>query len=161
MSMIKGNTGDSLTAPSPLVGEGRGEGAPLLDNAKKLRSNMTEVEKKLWYHLRAKRFADYKFRRQVPMHKYIADFICYDPRLIIELDGGQHTLQTKYDKKRDAFFAGEGFTVLRFWNNEMLENEEGVLLAILSALKNPPLPNPLPQGEREARASACCKEGKS
>jgi len=151
-NLIRGNTGD-LTSPSPLVGEGRGEGVSLLNNAKQLRSTMTEVEKKIWYQLRAKRFAGYKFRRQVPMGKYIPDFICYQPKLIVELDGGQHALQQDYDKVRDAFFVSEGFRVLRFWNNEVMENMDGVLTVILNALKKPPLPDPLPQGERELRGS--------
>ena len=132
--------------PAPLVGEGRGEGVSLLDNAKRLRSNMTDVEQKLWRELRAKRFADYKFRRQVPMRKYIADFVCFQPKVIIELDGGQHAEQVAYDKKRDEFFIEQGFAMLRFWNNEVVENWEGVLTMILNTLKRPPLPNPSPTG---------------
>jgi very-short-patch-repair endonuclease len=111
---------------------------------------MTDVEKKLWKQLRAKRFAGYKFKRQVPMQRYIADFICYQPKLIIELDGGQHAERTYYDRRRDAFFVSQGFEVLRFWNNEVNENMDGVMQTILDILmKIPPLPNPLPQGERE------------
>lgn len=140
--IIKGNT-DILTSPSPLVGEGRGEGASLLDNAKQLRSNMTDAEQQLWRQLRAKRFAEYKFRRQVPMQRYIADFVCFDKKLIIELDGGQHAAQQYYDKKRDQFFAEQGFRMLRFWNNEVLGNMEGVLQVIFAAIFTP-LPNPSP-----------------
>ena len=140
-------TQETLTSPSPLVGEGRGEGA-LLANAKQLRKTMTDVEQKLWYQLRAKRFASYKFRRQVPMQKYIADFVCYEPRIVIEVDGGQHADQKEYDQKRDEFFMQKGFKVLRFWNNEVMENMEGVLTVILNTLQVTPLPNPLPQGER-------------
>ena len=151
--MIKGNTGE-LTSPSPLVGEGRGEGVSLLKNARKLRADMTDVEKKLWTQLRAKRFIGYKFKRQVPMQKYIADFACYQPKLIIELDGGQHADQSAYDRIRDQFFVSQGFTVLHFWNNEVNENMDGVLQTIFDTLmKIPPLPNPLPQGERELRGS--------
>ena len=146
MNQITENNMEILSSPSPLVGEGRGEGASLL-NAKQLRSNMTDAEQKMWQQLRAKRFAEYKFRRQVPMQKYVADFVCFNKKLIIELDGGQHALQQSYDKKRDAFFANQGFRILRFWNDEILKNMEGVLQVILAAL-NTPLPNPLPQGER-------------
>jgi len=151
MTLTKGST-DSLSSPSPFMGEGRGEG--LLANAKKLRGQMTEAEKRLWCQLRAKRFAGYKFRRQAPIGKYIPDFVCYQFKLIIELDGGQHAMRQNYDQKRDEFFIAEGFHILRFWNNEVLENMEGVLTIILRALREPPLPNPLPQGERELELSS-------
>jgi len=131
MTSIKGD----LTSPSPLVGEGRGEGASLLENAKRLRSNMTDVEKKIWMQLRAKRFFGYKFYRQVPLGKYIPDFLCYEPKLIIELDGGQHAEQINYDQKRDAFFKEQGFMILRFWNNEVMQNMDGVLSVIIESLR--------------------------
>jgi very-short-patch-repair endonuclease len=123
----------------------------LKKHSRQLRKDMTDVERKLWYYLRRNQLG-VKFRRQYPIGKYIVDFVCLEKHLVIELDGGQHALQTDYDKERDAFFVSEGFKVLRFWNNEMTENEEAVLLAILSALKHTPLPNPLPQGERGAAA---------
>jgi very-short-patch-repair endonuclease len=106
---------------------------------------MTDVERDLWYQLRAKRFEGFKFKRQAPMKQYIADFVCFDKKLTIELDGGQHSAQIEYDSKRDAFFTDQGFRVLRFWNNEVVENMEGVLITIQQALKNAPLPNPSPQ----------------
>ncbi len=143
---------ECLPAPSPLMGEGRGEGE-LLTNAKRLRKEMTDAETKLWHALRAKRFAGYKFRRQVPMQKYIADFVCYEPKVIVELDGGQHVEQAAYDKVRDQFFVRQGFRVLRFWNDDMLQNTEAVLQAIFSALATP-LPNPLPQGERGQKGAS-------
>lgn len=146
--------GEVLTSPSPLVGEGRGEGASLLNNAKKLRANMTDAEQALWYQLRAKRFENYKFRRQVPMEKYIADFVCFEPKLIIEVDGGQHAEHAAYDLKRDAFFKNQGFQVLRLWNNEVLGNMEGVLTVVLECLDTP-LPQPLPhKGGGEFNASS-------
>jgi very-short-patch-repair endonuclease len=135
--------------PSPLVGEGQGEGAFLRRSAKTLRKNMTDVERDLWYQLRAKRFDGFKFKRQVPIKKYILDFVCFEKKLIIELDGGQHVDQADHDAKRDLFFEEQGFRVLRFWNNDVVENKEGVLQMILRALHESPLPNPLPQGERE------------
>ncbi len=83
--------------PLPLVGEGQGRGK-ILNNAKTLRSHQTEVEERLWYHLRAHRFMGLKFKRQKPIGCYIVDFVCVERRLIIELDGGQHAEQTTYDQ---------------------------------------------------------------
>src|SRR5512143_2663471 len=131
--------------PRPLVGEGRGRGK-ILDNAKTLRSHQTEVEERLWYHLRAHRFMGLKFKRQKPMGRYIVDFVCVERRLVIELDGGQHAEQTVYDQQRDAWLRNQGYTVLRFWNNEVMQQLEGVLETIRSALSpNPSPPAPLPQ----------------
>jgi very-short-patch-repair endonuclease len=87
-----------------------------LTNAKSLRSNQTEAEARLWYHLRAHRFMGLKFKRQKPVGRYIADFVCWERRLIIELDGGQHAEQVTYDGQRDAWLRSQGYTVLRFWN---------------------------------------------
>jgi very-short-patch-repair endonuclease len=108
-----------------------------------MRSDQTEAEHRLWQLLRAQRFAGYKFRRQVPIDFYIADFMCFARRLIIELDGGQHAASDD-DAKRDAYLSRQGFRVVRVWNNELFTNEEGVAEAILSALQTPPLPNPSP-----------------
>jgi very-short-patch-repair endonuclease len=105
-----------------------------LSNAKALRSNQTEVEKRLWYHLRAHRFMGQKFRRQKPMGRYIVDFVCVERRLIIELDGGQHAEQARYDRQRDAWLCSQGYTVLHFWNNEVMQQLEGVLEQIRNAL---------------------------
>jgi very-short-patch-repair endonuclease len=108
-----------------------------------MRSQPTEAERRLWQILRAHRFAEYKFRRQVPIDFYIADFICFGERLIIELDGGQHA-ESASDAKRDGFLRSQGFRVLRIWNTDLFTNEEGVAELILSALRSPPLPNPSP-----------------
>jgi very-short-patch-repair endonuclease len=142
-----------VPSPSPLAGEGklsrsgsreRGRRlSKLRDRAKDMRSESTDAEHRLWQLLRAHRFAGYKFRRQVPLDYYVADFVCLAERLIIELDGGQHAESTK-DERRDAYLKSQGFRVLRFWNNELFTNEEGVLETILSALLSPPLPNPSP-----------------
>jgi len=102
--------------------------------ARALRASITNAERKLWYALRDRRFAGYKFRRQVPMGPYIADFICYSARLVIEVDGGQHA-ESARDGRRDRWFAQNGFRVLRFWNNEVLHNLEGVWMVILEALQ--------------------------
>jgi len=94
---------------------------------------MTDAERKLWYAFRDRRFADYKFRRQVPVGPFIADFICYDARVVIEVDGGQHA-DSSSDARRDRWFAANGFLVLRFWNNDVLKNREGVLISVLETL---------------------------
>ena len=150
--------------PSPLAGEGGvrqcrapGEGGTarlsLLSTARELRHNMTDAEHALWRILRNRQFAGVKFRRQVSIGPYIADFVCYDARLVIEADGGQHN-ESKADNLRDAWFAANGFRVLRFWNNEILNNPEGVATIIALALKGeapltrPLCGHPLPQGER-------------
>jgi very-short-patch-repair endonuclease len=108
-----------------------------------MRSQQTDGERRLWQILRAHRFAGYKFRRQVPIDFYIADFVCFPRRLIVELDGGQHA-ESRRDKHRDAFLKSQGFRVLRIWNNDLFTNEEGVAEAIFAALRSPPLPNPSP-----------------
>jgi very-short-patch-repair endonuclease len=108
-----------------------------------MRSASTDAEHRLWQILRAHRFAGYKFRRQVPIDYFIADFICFAQRLIIELDGGQHAASTG-DAKRDAYLKAQGFRVLRIWNDDLFTNEEGVMTSILDALQLPPLPNPSP-----------------
>jgi len=103
--------------------------------AKKLRNDLTEAEKHLWYILKSKQLRSSKFRRQAPIGKYIVDFVCFSKKLVIEIDGGQHATLTKdYDKIRDNWLRGQGFTVLRFWNNEVLKNREGVVEEILKYL---------------------------
>ena len=118
----------------------------ILTNAKSLRSNQTKAEQRLWYNLRAYRFMDLKFKRQKPMGRYIVDFVCVERRLIVELDGGQHAEQLEYDQHRDLWLRGQGYTVLRFWNNEVMQQLEGVLEKIhltLSVEPSPPAPLPL------------------
>jgi very-short-patch-repair endonuclease len=117
--------------------QGRGEKAGVAMNttvARALRRQMTDAERKLWLALRDRRFAGTKFRRQVPVGPYVADFLCYEKRLIVEVDGGQHSGSTR-DKIRDRWFAANAFRVLRFWNNEVLANLEGVLAVIEEALR--------------------------
>jgi len=119
----------------------------LTETARKLRKESTEAEKLLWKHLRTKQFQGLKFRRQEQIGRFIADFVCYERSLIIEADGGQHALEKEKDNERTAWLNTQGFTVLRFWNNEILSNPEGVLEVIAKAC-TPPLPSPLPPGER-------------
>jgi very-short-patch-repair endonuclease len=107
----------------------------LQTRAKKLRQNMSEAETRLWHHLRAGRLNGYKFRRQQPMGNYIVDFVCVTPKLIIEADGGQHAEQAEYDQARSLYLNGLGFTVLRFWNDEILRQTDEVLAEILRVLQ--------------------------
>jgi len=106
----------------------------MLHHAKTMRSNPTVVEQRLWYHLRAHRFMDIKFKRQKPIGRYIVDFVCVERRLIIELDGGQHGVQVTYDRRRDAWLRGRGYRLLRFWNNEVMLEMNSVLERIRLAL---------------------------
>ncbi len=105
-----------------------------------MRSAPTDAEHRLWQILRAKRLSDYKFKRQVPIDSYIVDFVCLRERLIVEADGGQHGAEA--DGVRDRYLRAQGFRILRFWNNDILGNEDGVTVSILAALS--PLPNPSP-----------------
>jgi very-short-patch-repair endonuclease len=102
--------------------------------AKSLRTNMTDAEAKLWRALRAHRFVGHSFRRQAPIGPFIVDFVSYRAMLIVEVDGGQHASNAG-DQRRDAFLHARGFQVLRFWNNDVLINAEGVLVAIAEALE--------------------------
>jgi very-short-patch-repair endonuclease len=121
-----------------LEGRGQGEGDKkgLTHLAKNLRKNSTDVERLLWSRLRAGRLEGIKFRRQHPIGHYIVDFVCLERKLIIELDGGQHALPEEIwnDKERTDWMEKEGYTVLRFWNNEVLTNMEGVLEVIREKL---------------------------
>ncbi len=105
---------------------------------------------RLWYHLRAHRFLGLKFKRQKPIGPYIVDFACPALRLVIEIDGGQHSEEAEYDRRRDAWLHKRGYTVLRFWNNEVMENMEGVLERIVVAVRDQaPSPPSLPAGVHE------------
>lgn len=103
------------------------------DQAKALRANMTDAERRLWYLLRAHRLRGIKFKRQVPIRRYVADFACLDRKLLIEVNGSQHA-GNEADVERTKWLEDQGFRVLRFWNNEVLKNTNGVLEAILSAV---------------------------
>ena len=123
----------------------------MLSKAKTLRTNQTAAEQRLWYHLRAHRFMGYKFKRQKPIGRYIVDFICMEHRLIIEIDGGQHAERVTYDQRRDAWLRNQGYTVLRFWNNDVMQELEGVLEKIRSALVNSLSTGPSPASGRGER----------
>ena len=114
----------------------------LLNNAKSLRSNQTDAEIKLWYRLRAHRFLGLKFKRQKPIGIYIVDFVSVEQKLIIELDGGQHAENVDYDEARTKFLESVGYKVLRFWNNQVLQEMESVLEAIRIEIALSPTPLP-------------------
>jgi len=141
------------SAPSPrLWGEGRVRGDfqrrdPALEEklktyARELRVSATDAEQRIWYLLRNRNFFDFKFRRQHPVAGYILDFYCADAGLAIELDGGQHSEQIAYDAQRDAVLQQHGIHTLRFWNNDVLNNTEGVLMEIANALPLTPTLSP-------------------
>jgi very-short-patch-repair endonuclease len=98
---------------------------------------MTEAEKRIWSRLRAHRLHGASFRRQIPIGRYIVDFICLEARLIVEVDGGQHAENAR-DKVREAWLRSQDFVVLRFWNNEVLSNIEGVMEKIAETLPASP-----------------------
>jgi very-short-patch-repair endonuclease len=121
--------------PAPQAWEG--EGLPMtegvIERARDLRQESTEAERRLWSALRDRRLRGYRFRRQHPVSDYIVDFACTRCRLIVEADGGQHA-NSIADERRTARLEAEGWRVLRFWNNDVLANTEGVVLTILAKL---------------------------
>jgi very-short-patch-repair endonuclease len=119
------------------------------EQAKTLRREMTDSEKKIWQMLRSHQIEGHQFRRQVPFGRYIADFVCHEAKLIVEIDGGQHNLSSEREVLRTRFLESQGYRVLRFWNNEVLENLDGVQTVIARelALRSPP-PNPPPSRGR-------------
>jgi very-short-patch-repair endonuclease len=106
--------------------------------AKTMRTAMPNAELALWQQLRKPGIAGLKFRRQTPMGRYIVDFFFPARRLIVEVDGGQHSDARARDEERDKWLSAQGYTVLRFWNNDVLENLEGVCAKIATFAGNPP-----------------------
>ena len=135
-----------MPSPSPFTGEGGTRSAQpsgrvrgyksLQLRAREMRLNPTDAEHRLWSMLRDRRMLVFKFRRQFVIERYIVDFICFERRLIIEADGSQHA-ESEYDQRRDAFLRAQGFSVLRFWNNDVLQNASGVFEAIYAELTTP------------------------
>jgi very-short-patch-repair endonuclease len=117
-----------------------------------MRAEPTEAEQKLWWHLRHRLGLDgTHFRRQVRFGNYIADFVSHGAKLVIEVDGGQHDEQSSADAQRSKFIEGQGYRVLRFWNNDVLKNIDGVLEEVRRVVTTTPTPNPSPQGGGEQR----------
>ena len=122
-------------------------------HARGLRKRMTDAERLLWRHLRNRELGGWKFRRQYPVGPFIVDFICVEKNVVIEVDGGQHAEIEALDLQRSAYLNKMGYRVLRYWNNEVLQETEAVLTAIFAILangkQNSPSPQPSPPfGER-------------
>ena len=128
--------------------------------ARRLRRDVTDAERKLWLRLRSLPTGGSHFRRQATIGPYFADFACHAKRLVIELDGGQHgdDVHAARDAKRDDYMRAGGYRVLRFWNNDVMQNLDGVLAVIAEAVSThvPPTPDPSPplRGGRGNRAEA-------
>jgi very-short-patch-repair endonuclease len=104
--------------------------------ARALRKNPTEAERRLWSRLRGRQLEGWRFRRQAPLGPYVVDFACLAARLVIEVDGGQHSWRAERDAARSSWLETNGFQVLRFWNNEVLASTDGVLETIRRALRD-------------------------
>src|SRR5829696_8521290 len=128
-----------------------------LTHAKRLRVRMTDAERRLWYRVRAHRFGA-KFKRQVPLGRFVVDFVCFDHKIIIEVDGGQPN-ENPSDILRDQWLRSQGFQVLRFWNNDVLKNTDVVLGEVLKTLSSAEIRSPSPDALR-ASPSPTGGEGK-
>jgi very-short-patch-repair endonuclease len=118
----------------------RPPGTAMLDRARALRRAMTPQEAILWRQLRDRRLDGFKFRKQMWLCGFIADFACPEGKLVVEADGSQHADNEAYDGQRAAVFAREGYRTIRFWNNEIVRDLEGVLIAIRATLPSPSHP---------------------
>ena len=116
--------------------------------ARELRKSMTDAEQRLWQKLKRRQIASVKFRRQQPIGPFIVDFVCFECRLIVEVDGSQHA-ESQHNTTRDRWLGSTGYRVLRFWNSDVFQNRDGVLETIVSAARGAtPLPSPPRQGGR-------------
>ena len=111
--------------------------AALTEVARKLRRTQTDAERLLWSRLRAGQLHGAKFRRQVPLSPYVADFCCEAARLVVEVDGGQHGESIEVDEARTEFFEERGYRVVRVWNSDVLKNVDGVLEEVLRCMTSP------------------------
>ena len=112
----------------------RGRSDKTIRVARRLRANQTDAETVLWNRIRNRQVDGHKFARQIPIGAYICDFVCREKQLVIEVDGGQHA-ESAADATRDRYLIAEGYRVLRFWNNDVLGNLEGVLITIQTELR--------------------------
>jgi very-short-patch-repair endonuclease len=113
--------------------------------ARRLRRDQSDAERRVWFNLRDRRLDGWKFSRQKPIGPYVVDFICREAGLVVEIDGGQHADQLAEDAARTKYLESLGYRVLRFWNNEVLLNTEGVMESILRELAVGPSPRPSPR----------------
>ena len=122
--------------------------------ARAMRAAPTEAERKLWWHLRHRLLTPgTHFRRQVRIGRYVADFACHATRIVVEVDGGQHGAASAADEARTKVLEANGYRVLRYWNNDVLTNIDGVLEDILNTITTTPTPNPTPRGGGEPTES--------
>jgi very-short-patch-repair endonuclease len=126
--------------------------------ARTLRQNMSEAERRVWQILRSHQMEGYKFRRQVAIGRYIADFVCHQARLIVEIDGGQHDRSSPPEAERNGFLQNEGYRILRFWNNEVLANLVGVHQTIADELGRITPTQTLPHHGRAVRGNYLCND---
>ena len=123
------------------------------DRARQLRKDMTDAERFAWQRIRYRQIGGQKFRRQAPIGPFIADFVCHECRLIVELDGGQHAEQREMDASRTRWFESQGYRVVRFWNHEVLQDWDVVAEVIWEHVQAlTPHPDPPPQGGRGKEA---------
>ena len=113
-----------------------------INQARHLRQTLTDAEQRLWSRLRRRGLLGYYFRRQVPIGPYVVDFVCKREHLILELDGGQHARRKSHDERRTKHLNEMGYEVLRFWNNDVLQNTDAVLETILAVLEGCDQPPP-------------------
>ena len=128
-----------------------------IQRARRFRKQSTAAEGALWRLLRNRQLAGHKFRRQVPIGRFIVDFLCLERMLVIEIDGGKHQLRAQEDHERTLWLESQGYKVVRFWNNQVLAETEAVQEAILAALENAtedpsPQPSPPGRGSKSGRA---------
>ena len=112
----------------------RGPNTKAATTSRHLRGNQTDAEKKLWQKLRGRQLSGFKFVRQEPLGRYTCDFVCREKKVVVEVDGGQHS-ESSRDRVRDQFLNSLGYRVLRFWNNDVLSNVDGVLQVIETELR--------------------------
>ncbi|NQV81551.1 MAG: endonuclease domain-containing protein [Alphaproteobacteria bacterium] len=115
--------------------------------AKELRCRQTDAEGLLWWRIRRRQLAGHYFRRQSPVGPYVVDFVCKRSMLVIEVDGSQHAERQEHDARRTDYLESQGYSVMRFWNVDVLTNLDGVVDVLLAALQTPSLPSPCRQGE--------------
>jgi very-short-patch-repair endonuclease len=124
--------------------------------ARRLRRNQTDAKRILWFRLRDRRLDGWKFRRQFPIDRFVVDFFCADAHLIVELDGGQHAVQAAADAQRTKILEAMGYLVLRYWNNDVMQNIDGVVEDITTTLERhrsePPHPTLSPTGRGIGRS---------